>query len=210
MASKINAIIPKQNAELVRDRLRLIITEELANQKLLLEADDEDVTFIAKTVNIDRYTRFDQTELPAINISYANTDFDLQDLTFTRGATSFFIDFYIHEDETEETEADRLSNAQLLRLMGMVKFILTSGDYPTLDFNDVPTFIGNRTVKSMGIFNKADVPDALTTTIGRLVYEVTISDDCEATTQGVPLEINNTSALFINNDKGYFYQYIIP
>jgi hypothetical protein len=180
----------------------------LADQKTRIIADGGDASFIPATVNIERYTAFDLTELPAINVKYGNTDYGNQDVRVMDGNNYYFIDFHARADETDETPGMQLSNIALLRLMGMVRFILSSGDYPTLGFPG--GVVLNRSVQSIGVFTRENIPDALSETMGRMVYAVRAPEQHAATGTGVPLQLTTATFTFIDSNQGLFYQYIIP
>lgn len=198
MSALITSIIPVQNYELIRDRIGLILATELANQQILIEADSGE--FVAPTVWIDRYVPFDKTEMPAVNVAFGNGEYSNQNQISAEGVYTYFIDCYTNADTEDDTDGYTLSMAKLDRIMGMIRYILSSPFYATLNFPR--GFILNRTIQSMGVFTKQDVQDALSDSVGRILFTVRAVETQNGQT-GVALEETGTTFKLGSTNKGF-------
>src|SRR4051812_37027763 len=90
MASIITNIIPKQNFEKVRDRIGLILFEELTNQKVLQESD------FPESVNVflERITPADIEEQVIVNVLFDSAQYGGINQKDSQGKTIYFIDIY--------------------------------------------------------------------------------------------------------------------
>ena len=68
---KITQAIPPQAFEIIRNRIGLILAEEIDNQSILTYDPDLDLT-----VWVERTVPFDKTELPSVNVSLARGSYD--------------------------------------------------------------------------------------------------------------------------------------
>ncbi len=209
----IPSIIPQQNYELIRDRIGLIIFQELENQFDLTGNPDLEKPPLNEgqypeslEVFIDRITPFDEEELPCVNVGFNGAPYDSNNPLWSEGLNSFFIDVLVKakaNEDGEETDADRLAAIKLASILGKIRFILRYSDYKTLGF--APGFIGNTKVASITILGPLkNTQDANCGLVGRIVFEV------KATESVAPIEpINATN--FITRvklsltDKGYVY-----
>lgn len=195
--SKILDPIPPQGFELVRDRIALILADEIANQYLLTANED-----INATVFLERTVPVDHTECPVVNVSLRTANFADHVAINTDDTVFFNIDVY-HKSKTEgDSKGDSLSNLKLQRLLGLCRAILENPVYKRLDFNGV-AFIQNRHFESMEIAEPGK-QDALSTSMGRLVFSVRIPE----VTQLVLTTIAggfDTSMKMELTDKGYTF-----
>jgi hypothetical protein len=194
--SKILNAIPPQGFELVRDRIALILTTELAAQFALTANEDNNAT-----VYIERNVPVDHSEMPIVNVSVGRADFDSQTIIDTKDTVIFRIDCY-HKSKTEGSDdGDTLSNLKLQRLIGICRAILENPVYKRLDFP--APFIENRKVVSME-FSDSAKQDALSTSMGRLTFSVTIAEVTQLVLTTI-LGGSDTTMTLELTDKGYIY-----
>jgi hypothetical protein len=201
VSALITSIIPVQNFELIRDAIGVILATELANQQTLIE--DDGGEFTAPEVWVDRYVTLDKTELPAVVVTYGNGEYANQTQIVTEGTYTYFIDTYCNAETEDDTDGYRLSMAKVDRIMGMIRYILSSPFYKTLGFQ--AGFILNRTIQSMGVFSKQDVQDALSDGVGRLVFTVRVTE----LQSGQPIaDFDGIDTIFYLSDTGEGYKLI--
>jgi hypothetical protein len=211
----IPGIIPQQNFEKIRDRIGLIIFQELENQFDLsgdqnLQRPQFNSSEYPESllVYIDRVVPIDEAEMPVINVSYSGATYENNTPLYSDGANTYFIDVYAKAQANEddnETDADRLAAIKLSSILGKIAFILRHSNYKTLGFE--PGFIGNIKVASItifGSFRNESQQDLNRGLIGRIVFEV------RATENTVPIEPRNANGFFTTvklslTDKGYVY-----
>ena len=116
--AKINIEIPIANFEIIRDRIALILAEEIDNQAVLTyDADLE-----AVEVFLERTKAFDKTEVPCINVSLATGNFSNKHQGYQDGVYIFNIDIYTNAQSTDAEDGDvlsTLSNHKLLRIKAL-------------------------------------------------------------------------------------------
>lgn len=211
----IPSIIPQQNYELIRDRIGLILYQELENQFDL--SGDTDLQKPLQTlgdypesldVYIDRIVPFDEAEMPVINVAYNGTPYDSNNPTYSDGLNTYLIDVYVKSQSNEdnnETDADRLAAIKLSSILGKIRFILRYSDYKTLGF--APGFIGNTKVASiniLGALRNDSQQDANRALIGRIVFEVRCIETV-ATIGPKDAQGFYTTVKLSDTDKGYVY-----
>jgi hypothetical protein len=211
----IPSVIPQQNFEKIRDRIGLIIFQELENQFDLTNNTDLERPLEVTgeypeslLVYIDRVIPFDEAEMPVINVSYNGATYESNNPKYADGANTYFIDFYVKADANEDgvnTDADRLAAIKLASIMGKVAFILRYSDYKTLGF--APGFIGNTKVASLnnlGPLRNDGQQDSNSCIVGRIVFEVR-SIETVATIEPRNMEGFFTTVKLSLTDKGYVY-----
>lgn len=197
MSAVITSIIPVQRFETIRDKIALVLAEELANQQVLVEGDGGE--FTAPTVWTDRYVPFDKTELPALVVSFGLGEYSNQTQISAEGVYSYFIDVYANAENEEDTDGYKLSNAKMARIMGMVRYILTSPAYKTLG---LPAgYILNRQPQNIGVYTAKDVQDALSDSVGRMVFNVRAVENQDGDPV-INLEGMDTTFMIAETDKG--------
>jgi hypothetical protein len=211
----IPSVIPQQNFEKIRDRIGLIIFQELENQFDLtgdenlerpLEVDGEYPESLL--VYIDRVVPIDEAEMPVINVSYNGANYDSNNPRYADGSNTYFIDVYVKSEANEdgnETDADRLAAIKLSSILGKIAYILRYSDYKTLGF--ASGFIGNTKVASLNILGSLkneNQSDANRGIVGRIIFEVR----CVETVDSIePRDMQGfvTTVKLNLTDKGYVY-----
>lgn len=204
--------IPQQNFEKIRDRIGLIIYQEIENQ--WSKFNDEDLqaplpnadistTPTSLQVYIDRVVPIGAEECPVVNVSYNGSAYENNDRLKSDGMNTFFIDVYAKSKADEDDDADRLANIKLQKIIGKIGFIFRHSYYKQLAFD--PGFIGGVKVASIQIADPRN--DALNLNgcvMGRIVLEVKSTEDVTPL-QPRPLQGFTTLATLYNSNKGYVY-----
>lgn len=199
MAS-INSVIPPQGFEIVRDRIGRIIADELDNQ-FQISYDNN----LRVSNWVERFIPFDGgKELPAVNVSLAEGNFDWQTQIQSIGTYRYFIDCYVNarrNDDDMDSPGDVLANVNLQRLMGIVRAIVENPIYMTLGF--AKPFIMNRHFESIQIQNpdqkKFDLENCV---MGRLMLSVRIPETTPLKTPANAAGFD-TRILLAETMKGY-------
>lgn len=201
MAAKINEIIGEQPFESIRDRIGLILAEEIANQYLLTGNENLNLT----GVWIDRTNPFNFVDAPCINVTMA----DLQSEQNAKASVSsdetarYNIDVYCSQKSTPNESGSVLSRQQAQKILGIVRVILEDSRYNTLDFPK-PSLTG---VKANSIqMADANNEDNQNIAMGRLVLEVRGVSGLKLGST-VPLDRNTTEVRLENTTRGLRYIY---
>jgi len=211
--------IPQQNFEKIRDRIALIIYQEIENQWSNFNDSDLQAPLpnaqISTTpeslkVYVDRSIAIDESECPVVNVVFNGAPYENNNPLRAEGLNTFFIEVYTKAMANEpvngiptEKDADRLANIKLQKIMGKIAFILRHSYYKTLGF--APGFIGNTKVASIQIADPRDPNfNANGCVYGRVTFEV------RATEEVTPVETRDmngfyTTVVLYNSDKGYVY-----
>jgi hypothetical protein len=162
---QINEILQPQYYEIIRDRIVDILFDELLNQYTIGYDDDFNVA-----VTGERFVAIGLPEVPIINVSLANGNFDNKHIGFSDGAYTFNIDVY---SNSSTEDGDRLSTIHLHKLLGACRAILENPAYKTLGFN--PGFIRRVGVQGFDIAEQRS-NDSRNNAMGRLVFNVSATE----------------------------------
>lgn len=198
MSSKINKPIAAQSFELVRARIVEILGTELENQVVNFGNYDVDVN----DVWMERWVPFNSdTEIPCINVCLGNGDYSGKSMPQQDGVYQFNIDCYHKAKTSTGTRADEAAMIKLQRLMGVCRSILDNPVYKALDFT--PPFIISVRCVSVQI-KDPNPPDATSAIMGRIVYEVKVSETTPLK-DGVEFSGIDSQWKIALTDKGYKY-----
>jgi len=192
----IDNLIPQQNFELIRDRIGLILADELSNQ--LAKHGDASLN---PTVGIERYKSFNITELNFLSVNLARGPFDNKNAIQVDGSYLYNIDGYVSAKSTDSDDGDNLSSIKLQRILGMVRAILENPGYDTLAF--VRGNIGHTEVQELTIA-EPDRTEKEHVMMGRLNFLVRASEDVELTTPP-NIALSTTTIKLELTEKGYVY-----
>lgn len=197
--AKIDEKILPQQFEVIRDRIAVILLDELKNQGDLgiEELDGFDKVWV------DRSAPFTESELPAVNISLATGNFDNEDSRSSDGTYTYYIDVYSSAKESEDLPADELASAKVDRILGVIRAVLKHPSYIRLDF--AAPSISRTTVSSFQRVS-ADAADAASVKIGRLQFTVRVPETVRLS-PGILLGSSYTRIKLSTTDKGYVYEY---
>lgn len=199
MPAIITTAITKQNYELVGEQIGAILFTELAAQAVLQPAEN-----INPAIFYERTTSINIEEVPVLNVNFAAINFSNQHMAHADGAGIYNVDVYTAADNTESERGDKLSAAQLKRILGICRAILSNPGYRTLGF--APGFIRSVQVQSISIQDPG-MQDAKAAQMGRLVLSVEMG---ESTTfqDAVLLGSSITNVKLYETDLGYKYELI--
>lgn len=196
MAGLIKNIIPKQNFELVNERIGAIAKLELEHQKQLQD--------FPEPVNVfaERLDPFQDQEKIMVN-----TMFDaLGDAEDTQPASSYnatyYVDVYATGASVVGERGDLRSNKKMLHFLGMLRSIFSATVYRTLGFT--PGTIGNVSVSNIQIAQLKE-NDTANTTMGRLTLQVRVLENQEMQT-GVQMAQALTGVKLDLTEQGYKYE----
>lgn len=193
--AKITDQIPEQNFEIIRDQIGAILTLELAAQ---------DVTQDIK-VWTERFISFNQSELPAINVSFDNVPYDNHNPKTRTGENEYFIDIYTkakHEGNSKDEKGDVIASRLAQRIAGIVAYILSSAEYYYLDFE--PGLIQSRWISEIKV-GKLQEQDAVHTIVSRVTFKVKANENVGDLT-GVAGLIATSQVKLDQTEKGYLFK----
>lgn len=194
MATKITYQIGQQNFEKIRDNIGQIIADELTGQTYAIG--------MGVTVWNERFIQFDQSELPAVNVSYNQTSFEDYDPTDQKGVNTYHIDVHADAAHTDSEKGDEAANAKVKRLAGIIRYILMSQENRFLGFET--GVIRTRRVETIETGKIAD-QDTTHTIVARIVFRVE-SNETVQKLQGTTQEKTITEINLNETDKGYRYE----
>jgi len=162
--AKIDEIIPPQAFENIRDRIAEILIDELNNQFVLTYNPEIDAT-----VFVEKFINFDETDLPAINVSLGRGNTDNKNAMASDGSYRYFIDVYTRAKTSPSGPGDTLATKKAHKIMGLVRYILEHPEYVTLGFAR-PSIL-NTLLESMS-FQDPTEKDGNNIVMGRSVFMV--------------------------------------
>jgi hypothetical protein len=198
MASKITGVIPSQQFELIRDRIALVLFEELAKQYTLTTDERLNVK-----VFLERAIAIDKTEMPCINVLLNSGIYSNKSTVTTDGEYSFSIDVYSKEKSTTTVSGDTLASLSLQKLMGVCRAILANPVYRVLGFDT--KLIKGTEVEGLSIKEPTDNNDSTMSIMGRLNFKVIVVETTQLI-NAVPITGQETTATINLSDSGYLYQ----
>jgi len=192
MPSVIAGIIPKQGFEICRDAIGAIILVELTNQKTSQgNAFPEDIIVLAESL-----IPADAVDQVSINVLLDSANYSQQTQIDSQGRTLYFIDIYTSGINSADSAFRRD------KFLGMIGYIFRSAQYRLL--GQTPGWIGGTYVESFATLDPSKKEDTNFTSFARIQLAVRIQEEGQAWT-GVPFEINNTSVVLTETEKGYQY-----
>jgi hypothetical protein len=199
--AKINTIISPQGYEIIRDRIALILADELANQSAMTYDEDFDAT-----VYTERFTPVSYSECPVIIVSLSKGTFDNYTQINHHGSYIFDIDAYAALPSNDNNDGDFRSTVSIHKLLGVCKSILLNPIYYILDFE--PGFIEHRSVTEINIATPNRTPESENMAMGRISVLVKCRENLNLIDNSVLLCQSNTNVRIGLTDKGYAYSRI--
>jgi hypothetical protein len=194
--SVINGIIPPQKFEVIRDKICAILTDEIANQFVLTSDATLDLD-----VWRERFIPFDESELPAVNVSVATGNFSGHTQVSTDGTYTYFIDVHTKAATTGDDPGDSLAMLKLQKILGICRAILEDPKYKTLGLTAPIIFFRKCETLSISDPGKQDAASAV---MGRIGFSVKTTETVELITP-TQLGRSDTTVKLYLTDKGYFY-----
>ena len=102
MAAIIPDAIPPRAFEIIRDRIARILADEIPSQATLKS--DPDLALINE-IFVERFVPFDHTEVPAVNVSLSNGDYDNFTQIDQTGTYIFNVDVYANSNTIGSEES---------------------------------------------------------------------------------------------------------
>ncbi len=190
--------IQAQSFELIRDRIGAILADEIINQFTVITTNPD----LNATVFVERFTAFDKSELPAINVLFSSADYLPATPVSDDGNYEFYVDVYTSGTASDGERGDKNSASKLHKLLGVCRSILRTPYYLTLG---LPGIVGHTSVGTIQVMEPKNNQDATNTIWGRLVFKV-------KAIEGVELQETVVADGFITQvklnltDKGYLYE----
>ena len=195
--SKITGIIPSGSSELIRDRIAVLLIDEIENQVNLVGS-----TMFPINAFVERISPIDKSELDCINILYLGSLFDNYDVKQSDGLHRYTIDCYVTAKSTDEGGWEELSNFKLQKLLHVCRSILKASYYVTLGFER--PFIMNTKVESVQIMEPKNSQDSFNVSMGRIVFVVRVPDAVETITPNNIAGFSSRATLS-DSGKGYLF-----
>lgn len=196
MAVKLNYDIAPSNLELIRDRIGIILKEELDNQATR-QADE----LLTAEIFTERYTPPDEQEDRIIIIGIDRGTYEHQTSLDQRADFNFTIDIYTKGKQSQAESGYLNSSKKLHRLAGLVRSIIMAPVYVRLGFDTSP-IIARRSVNAMAFDPTNDQEDMNYFRMVRIVLKV---EFCEEQPAEIPTEAAgyDTQVKIELTEKGY-------
>jgi len=191
--------IGAQGFELVGNRIAEILVEEIANQ-VTLQGFEETVECF-----LERIEPMDKNEDVMISVAFREGDYEGQTQQDVQGQYMYFIDLFVSGYGQAGTAPSIISKNKLFRYLGLIRYILSSGKMPTLQFP--PGLIGGKYIKKIILdtdysnFGNHSNYDGAYIRFARIIYIVRVRES-QLLWEGIPLEGNNTKITYENTTKG--------
>lgn len=168
--------IPQQNFEIVRDRIALILADEISNQSAILPATPD----LNPTVWTERFVPFSHVEFPAVNVIFSSGNFVDQYTTHDLAVHKYYIDVYAKSPTIGSDGGDKLASIKLHRMLGICRAILENPQYRTLAF--APPSLQHTKVVDISIEQPQNNQDAESVVMGRLTFDVHVPEKMQLLT----------------------------
>ena len=193
----ITTAIPKQNFELVRDKIGVILADELPNQATLNANTDLNVQ-----VYSERLTPINASELSFVNISYNNSSFDENTTVQSVGDNTYFIDVYCRAKSDVVINGDTKSVLKRDRIVGVIRAILENPVYRTLGF--VAPSLNRTTVTQIQTPDSFNSKDSSFVAIARITFVVNVPEKVSLINANI-IQGMSTSIKLSETEKGFVY-----
>lgn len=172
----LNGIIFRQRYERALTSIAQILVQEFANQFLISKG----ATPKVKAVYIERMVPPADTECPCINVTLSRGDYSNKDERMNEGVYTYEIEVYTTGKTTGSQRGDYASRIELQRILGMIRTILDSPQYATLNFE--PPYIATTATTRIEIMRQTEADNAYMSVgvlsfMVRMPEEVVLSED---------------------------------
>lgn len=188
--------IPEQSFELITKQLGAILLLELDNQNKMSCSKYDIQTFLERTIPIDK------SEDVVVNISLNSVNYDEHNEFSVQGSHNFNIDVYTFSDDNIYNTADENSRIKLHRVVGWIRYILSSTKYKYLNINNDACHISGSYLQSINFDDNFGNQDASMSRMCRIVFNVR-ADENQDPDQATDFTINETNFKISNTEKGY-------
>lgn len=198
MANLITELIPDQPFQIIQNRIGEILMEEITAQHSLQNL-DSDFTFF-----IERIKPYSEKEDVVITLACREQDNQEYTQRNSQVQNIYFIDIFTGGIEGNNMSLAENVRLKLFKYVGIVKYILNSGKYPTLGF--APGLIGNKHVQKITFdtdysnWGNHSNYDGSGIRFCRIIFMVKAQESTELW-QGIPLQ-GNDSIVYTGTEKG--------
>lgn len=198
MANLITELIPDQPFQVIQNKIAEMLKDEIHAQHVLQDLDSEFEVFV------ERISPYDTSEDVMISIICREQDNMEYTQRNSQAQNMYFIDIFTGGIEVGNETMSENVRRKLFKYVGIIKYILNSGKYPTLGLP--PGLIGNRHVKKVTFdtdysnWGNHTNYDASGIRFCRIIYLVTALEDTKAW-EGIPLQ-GNDSFVYKGTNKG--------
>jgi hypothetical protein len=203
MANLITELIPDQPFQIIQDRIGEILLEELTAQHVLQDLDSSFELFV------ERIMPYGESEDVVITIACREQDNQEYTQRNSQGHYLYFVDIFCGGVEGGNMSMSENVRLKLFKYVGIVKYILNSGKYPTLGFPR--GLIGNKHVKKVTFdtdysnWGNHSNADAVGIRFCRILFSVTaLEENLLWGGDGTALTplAGNDSVVYTSTDKG--------
>jgi hypothetical protein len=198
--AKLLGAVPRQNFELIRDKVAQILIEEFQAQ--LIYSGDYDLDL--NGVFIERLVPFSHTELPALNIGLERGDEESSHQGQSEWTYRYFIETNTKGKTDDDNRGDTLAKMMSQKIMGVARAILENPAYVTLGFPR-GQLIRHRHIESF-VFAESTRQDAENTNMARMILVVKTVEKTELK-DTVPLLESNTTVKLFETSKGFYWAF---
>lgn len=198
MASIITELIPDQPFQIIQNRIGEILLEEITAQHALQSLESSFELFV------ERIHPYDVSEDVVITLACREQDNEEYTQQSSQGKNLYFIDIFCGGIESADRSMSEDVRLKLFKYVGIVKYILNSGKYPTLG---LPRgLIGNKHVKKVTFdtdysnWGNHSNYDGAGIRFCRILFSVMAKEETELW-QGIPLQ-GNDSVVYTGTNKG--------
>jgi hypothetical protein len=205
MPAIIPPLIPRQSYEAVRDRIGVVLLEEIVSQAIYagqVHGDTPVENIEVPTVWIERSSPIDKAELPSINVLMGRGELDSKDALVVTGLNTYYVDIYTKGSTTAEGRGDYKAAITLHRYAGLCRSILDHPAYRTLGF--APPSLSRVWVESVQFSEPVNNGDALSVHQARLTVMVKMPDGMNLPAAPL-LALSSTSVKVDLSQEGYVY-----
>lgn len=192
----INYELPTRAYELIRDRIALIIEDELVQQAAITYED-----LFLLPVYVQRSKPFDPSEVRMINVSVESGRFDNQTVIDSDGEYTFFVDVFGIGSYNGVDDGDKLASFEVQRLAGTIQAILSSPLYVTLGFDRPFIMRAKVTGFEPGTIDRGESANI---SVCRVTFVVKSSQN-EISQPAINSFVTSTQVLLYETELGYLY-----
>jgi hypothetical protein len=192
--------IPAQSFELIRNRIGEIIANEFAAQKVITPS------WVKPTVWVERYYAFQDTEMPAVNVTFAGGSYSNETIQRSQGEYTYNINVFTASPTTSANGGDKIALLALQKVLGMIRSILMNNQYIKLGYA-LNGIVINRRIGTIQIGDKKDIQDALSDVVGQITLVVNAIETSEVG-EGVECTLVNSSVKLDESVEGFYYNSI--
>ncbi len=196
--AKILTPIQPQAFELIRNRIGEILADELPVQAAIEYAAE-----LRATVFLERFTPFDITDMPCVNVMLSRGGYDNKAGVKRDGTYTYNIDCYMVSKTTTTERGDSKASVKLQKLMGVCGAILEDPHYVTLGF--ARPFISHTEVREINIAQPEKNQDGNNVIMGRVTFIVRVPENVSALLPKIMPGYDTVVKMGLT-DKGYFWE----